>query len=228
MIKKSYLFTFNELWNAFNDSNDKLVTLGLAYYLDILDSYTDNSHIAQLSNVFDYTDNTFSFKDYIEELLRGVFYRNQNQYFLSISKAFEPWNEDNVTAEDDDVQKGFIAEFYNLFQYLNQIAPKYQQLLSLYDSNKAKLMNQLSSKTVGSADVTATNRFNDTPQESGTFEDDSHTTNFQENVSGTDTESTTTYDDANIMKRLDEINSLYKNVMQNWIGEFDKFFYEVY
>ena len=62
-------------------------------------------------------------------------------------------------------------------------------------------------------------RFNDTPQDSGDFSDDSHTTNI------TQSSATTEADSGSIMERLDALYRNWRSILVDWTQEFTGIFY---
>ena len=80
-------------------------------------------------------------------------------------------------------------------------------LIQNFENNKAKLLDDVKSSSVA--------RFNDTPQNSGDFSDDQHTSN-----------TTTTTSSSNVgtmMQRLNEIEDNIKQLYIDWSDEFRKF-----
>lgn len=80
-------------------------------------------------------------------------------------------------------------------------------LIQNLNNNKAKLLDDVKSSSIA--------RFNDTPQNSGDFSDDNHTSNI-----------TTTTNSSNVgtmMQRLNEIEDNIKQLYIDWSNEFRKF-----
>ena len=80
-------------------------------------------------------------------------------------------------------------------------------LIQNLNNNKQKLLDDVKSSSVA--------RFNDTPQNSGDFSDDQHTSNI-----------TTTTSSSNVgtmMQRLNEIEDNIKQLYIDWSDEFRKF-----
>ena len=84
---------------------------------------------------------------------------------------------------------------------------KYSLLIQNLEANKAKLLDDVKSSSVA--------RFNDTPQNSGDFSDDNHTSTLTktENSSNVGT----------MMQRLNEIEDNIKQLYIDWSNEFRKF-----
>lgn len=122
-------------------------------------------------------------------------------------------------SQDDytNISKKFIRSLSSIYCFTSD---KYLYLLSLYAAQKANLMKQLTT-TVG---VVGDHRVNDTPQDSGTFTDDAHTSVYEENNSTT----TTNSDPMTVMARIDEIQNKYMKVLKAWCDEFNCLFIAPY
>lgn len=106
---------------------------------------------------------------------------------------------------------------YRFVKVLNMTYEYYVPLLTFYRANKTNLMD----------DITATSKnkvkFNDTPQNPntlGVYEGDDYITHF------TATENESKSPLASKIMRLKEIQENYKNVMYDWIKQFERIFYE--
>lgn len=114
---------------------------------------------------------------------------------------------------DTDVLEEMCKD--TIYRFLNKVdtsAPRYVALLKLYKDNENNLLARVKSVTTG------VSRFNDTPQGSGEFDDDDHTTNISENSGEVATDVTT------IMARIKEIQESYRNLLQDWAKEFEGMF----
>lgn len=89
---------------------------------------------------------------------------------------------------------------------------KYLYLLDVYTAQQSHLLDR----------VQATNsnilRFNDTPQNVGDYEDNSH------NSTVTRSETISESDTMTLMQRLKEITDNYQNLLQKWSDEFERCF----
>lgn len=115
--------------------------------------------------------------------------------------------------EERDESKGnrFI---YKLLNVLYMTAPRYLTLLRAYETSKNDLLSPVKVESNG------VSRFNDTPQDEGTFDDDPHTTNITE-------DSRTSKNDLDTkMGRIKEIESSYNNLLLIWSNEFEGLFLE--
>lgn len=100
---------------------------------------------------------------------------------------------------------GFYKEFYEV--YLSTYE-KYIVLLDFYAAEKTHLLNRIGS--------ISKNKYNDTPQNGGDFDNDEHlstinTTTVEQDVSP-------------LINRLDDISKLYQNVLSDWADEFKHLF----
>ena len=114
---------------------------------------------------------------------------------------------DDDTIADDDSAKVFSNFIGPIIAWMTSSDTKFSLLISNQEANKTKLLDQIKSSSV--------NRFNDTPQNKGTFEDNEHNTNV------TKTENAT--DGATLLARLNEIEDNLKRLYENWSNEFRKF-----
>lgn len=114
---------------------------------------------------------------------------------------------DDDTIADDDSAKVFANFVGPIISWMNASDHKFSLLISNQEANRDKLLQQIKSSSV--------NRYNDTPQNQGQFEDDSHNTNF------TKTENAT--DGATLLARLNEIEDNLKRLYEDWSNEFRKF-----
>ena len=114
---------------------------------------------------------------------------------------------DDDEVADDDSEKVFSNFIGPIIAWMTSSDTKFSLLISNQEANKTKLLDQIKSSSV--------NRFNDTPQNKGTFEDNEHNTNV------TKTENAT--DGATLLARLNEIEDNLKRLYEDWSNEFRKF-----
>ena len=113
---------------------------------------------------------------------------------------------------DSDESESFVEKFCRtkagqIFAWWISSSEKYVMLIQNLNANKAKLLDDVKSSSIA--------RFNDTPQNSGDFSDDQHTSNI-----------TTTTNSSNVgtmMQRLNEIEDNIKQLYIDWSDEFRKF-----
>ena len=89
---------------------------------------------------------------------------------------------------------------------------KYETLYSMYKNNKDKLLDRVKTITKGAS------RFNDTPQDTGLFEDDPHTTNITQQAAESET------DVMPLMERIKEIQNNIRDIIDDWTKEFRALF----
>lgn len=113
---------------------------------------------------------------------------------------------------DPDESEDFVKKFAEtkvgqIFSWFKASSEKYVMLIRNLSANKAKLLDDVKS--------VSTSRFNDTPQNSGDFSDDQHTSTITrtENSSNVGT----------MMQRLNEIEDNIKQLYIDWSNEFRKF-----
>ena len=109
--------------------------------------------------------------------------------------------------KDDLVQKFCRTKVGQIFAWWTSSMEKYSLLIQNLTANKSKLLDDVKSSS--------TSRFNDTPQNSGDFSDDNHTSTVTktENSSNVGT----------MMQRLNEIEDKIKQLYLDWSDEFRKF-----
>ena len=110
--------------------------------------------------------------------------------------------------EDEDFVKKFArTKVGQIFAWWKSSMEKYSLLIQNLEANKSKLLDDVKSAS--------TSRFNDTPQNSGDFSDDNHTSTVTktENSSNVGT----------MMARLNEIEDNIKQLYIDWSNEFRKF-----
>lgn len=214
-------FTFGEIINNiigadfFVSQSEDEVTLRAKFG----DWYSSQSNLPKIfSNVFKVEENVVIFNTYINQLFQGLYNRYRDEAFTFVDTPFTPWDRQIPALTSPEVENAVKNQFRKLLAKMDDSYPRYAKLLALYTANENNLMNKLGS----SVSAGGHSRFNDTPQDGGLYADDTHTTNVTESESS----STTTYDDKNIMQRLNEVRDMYKNVMEDWISQFQEFFWE--
>ena len=108
---------------------------------------------------------------------------------------------------EDFTEKFAITKVGQIFAWWLSSVEKYSMLIQNLNANKAKLLDDVKSSSIS--------RFNDTPQNSGDFSDDNHTSTVTktENSSNVGT----------MMARLNEIEDNIKQLYMDWSDEFRKF-----
>ena len=229
VLRKS--FTFGEvLKNWLGESSDYIsvasgnINTGLLKYGQSLASFS-NQIFPNL--VIEIAPSTYSSN--FDDILQAIYNRYKDEFFIAYRKDHTPWDESLPDITDSEVQDILLKQMWILLNYIDKTSPKYRKLLALYSSAEDKLLDKLQTIVDADADTNGTSRFNDTPQnpaEEDEFAEDDYTTNLTKSNSHSESGSTTSYDEGTIMSRLDEIHRLYQNVMERWVGEFGKFFWE--
>ena len=113
----------------------------------------------------------------------------------------------DLDKNEDFVEKFCRTKVGQILSWWQSSSEKYSLLIQNLSNNKNKLLDDVKSSS--------TSRFNDTPQNSGDFSDDNHTSNI-----------TTTENSSNagtMMQRLNEIEDRIKQLYLDWSDEFRKF-----
>lgn len=193
---KSVYFTLGDLvalenagWYPNTASDIQFATIMTTYGLVIEDSTSDKLSILYQLIRMIYAE---YFHEYAVKKIIGL-YEDETNVVLSTSEKKEVWR-----------------EFVNLF---NMTAPRYIPLLKSYKSNEATPLAKITSSTSG------INRFNDTPQDSGDFATDSHTSTINEN------NVTVEADSGSVAQRLDELFKNWRSILKDWTFEFRCLFY---
>lgn len=112
--------------------------------------------------------------------------------------------------EDADIKSDFNRKHVGaIYKWLKGSYDRYSQIIGLYEKNKANLLKAIS--------TTTTTRFNDTPQDGGSFANDEHTSNISEME--------TNMDGNTLMSRLQEVNRKLESYYESWAEEFRHFIY---
>lgn len=199
--KKTYYFTFNEIVNETVWTKWSMKTW-LASLLDISESdlslYQVPSDLATNESVYN-------------ELAGLIYGRYFNEYIIKIDK----WPNEEVT--NDDITEAMSKWGYRFISKLNMTYEYYMTLVNFYRSAKANLMDDVESTSSNKI------KFNDTPQNANTdgkYEGDDYINQFTKTEGLTKTQLTSK------INRLREIQDGYKNVMADWVKEFEMLFME--
>ena len=148
----------------------------------------------------------------MEALWQRVVARYFKEYLFKIEKYF---NEDEPSlSEIDHAINDWLINYLNL---VAQTGEYYMTLIDIYDDEKANLMEDI--RAISKNKV----KFNDTPQNPNTadvYEGDDYITHF------TSTEGETSSPLMSKMMRLKEIQDHYKNLIADWVNEFERLFIE--
>ena len=113
----------------------------------------------------------------------------------------------DLDKNEDFLEKFCRTKVGQIMSWWQSSTEKYSMLIQNLNNNKSKLLDDVKSSSIS--------RFNDTPQNSGDFSDDNHTStvNKTENSSNVGT----------MMARLNEIEDNIKQLYIDWSNEFRKF-----
>ena len=144
--------------------------------------------------------------------LAGLIYgRYYDEYMIKIVKM------PNEEITNDDVGEAITKWGYRFISKLNMTYEYYVPLLTFYRAAKSNLMDDVESTSSNKI------KFNDTPQNantSGVYEGDDYINQF------TKTEGVSKSQLTSKINRLREIQDGYKNVMADWVKEFEMLFME--
>ena len=169
---------------------------------------TEADLIAGVQLPSDFTSNAAIYN----ELATLIWGRYADEFFIKIRKA--PYEEQPTNDEIGD----YIMQWgYKLVSKLNMTYEYYVPLLTFYRAAKSNLMDDVESTSSNKI------KFNDTPQNantSGVYEGDDYINQF------TKTEGVSKSQLTSKINRLREIQDGYKNVMADWVKEFEMLFME--
>ena len=201
-MKSKYNYTFNDVLELLGGSTyNPWTDTGSTILKGIIEDELSSSVIASLSEIGTLSGGTLTYASHIASLLDNLYRLHEENYCVFVDL------ETSATSES----KRFIVKLLTL---INQTAPRYKKLLTLYASEESKLLDGLTTESDGFV------KFNDTPQGSGDFSDDTHATNI------TKTNSTTTTDVKTPMEKLKEIQDSYSDLLARWSEECSVLFLE--
>ena len=167
-----------------------------------------------------YALNSKSFSEFLNACLQKAGFTRNEQAPAESSQAITCFKSyiwprfynEVVVYTDLDESEDFTEKFAKtkvgqIFAWWISSTEKYSLLIQNLEANKTKLLDDVKSSSIS--------RFNDTPQNSGDFSDDQHTSNI-----------TTTTSSSNVgtmMARLNEIEDNIKQLYIDWSNEFRKF-----
>lgn len=108
---------------------------------------------------------------------------------------------------DKDKLEVFLLHLKSAFRLTKD---KYLTLLGYYEKCRNNLMEKLNSTTK--------TKFNDTPQNAGDFSGEEYTSTY--------TEVEADIDPQPIADRLEKVQSMYRNLLKDWVNEFKDLFGE--
>lgn len=179
----------NASWEPNTSTDINISTIMTTYGLIIEDTSTEKMSI-------------------LAQLMR-IAYARYYDYFLS-KKIVDPYvNPSSITFTTSE-KRLIWSLFINTF---NITAPRYIPLLKSYLANESSPIAKIESITTG------INKFNDTPQGSGDYSDDTHTTTINQN------QVNVAADSGSIVERLDGLYKNWRSVLREWTNEFRCLFY---
>lgn len=197
-FKINYYFTLQEIIEFAYIQEKHLIDKFSFYSIPSLDIIKSNLIPANNANGL--------LEPMINELWQSIIARYYDDYAIMISEY-----DDTIPSLTWEI----ISPFFNkLINTIERTKDYYLTLLNIYNNQKNNLLNQVKSIS------TNTTRFNDTPQNGGEFENDNHTSEFTKVNNSIESDVNT------LMYRINEIQKLYRNVMKDWVGEFEKLFIE--
>ena len=155
-----------------------------------------------------YTLNSKSFSEFLNACLQKAGFAPHSEILegTEASKCFHDYiwprfYQEFVIYTDSDESESFVEKFARtkvgqIIAWWISSSEKYVMLIQNLEANKSKLLDDVKSSS--------TSRFNDTPQNSGDFSDDQHTSNI------TKTESSSNV--GTMMQRLNEIEDNIKQL----------------
>ena len=198
---KTYYFTFQEItedtvWGTWTMKSFLANLLGVS-----------ESDLSGYQLPSDLTSNAAIYNE-----LAGLIYgRYYDEYMIKIVKM----PDEEIT--NDDVGEAITKWGNRFISKLNMTYEYYVPLLTMYRNAKANLMDDVESTSSNKI------KFNDTPQNantSGVYEGDDYINQFTKTEGLTKTQLTSK------INRLREIQDGYKNVMADWVKEFEMLFME--
>ena len=186
------------------------LSIKLKNYLD--DAVPDGLY-PQMIKFASYADESFTYDDYIAEMLDGFYNRFATYYAIS--------------TYDDSEKVEEVKKFYWRFlNVLNATYPRFKKIIKNYKDYEDHLMDQLerSYTDLAGNSGSSTNRFNDTPQNGGDYSDDNHTTNINQidSSASSNLRHNEKYTNEYIIERLNKIRDELQNLFTIWENEVAK------
>ena len=148
-------------------------------------------------------------------IINRVIERYWDEYVFSSQEVLTDNLQILSTTEILYLTRRFLGKFMAVIENTWQ---KYTTILKSYDTAQNDLLGKLQRISNG-ADI---RRDNDTPQDTGDWSDDTHTSFISQGT----TDVTESYDDTSLIERLDKIQRLYQKTLLSWLNEFRGLFIE--
>lgn len=148
-----------------------------------------------LTDINTLTPSSFTYTNEVNEFINYLVFKHYNSYLM-------------YTDSDDEYDDCKSELLQKIATFIYETEKRYGLLIKTYKDNESKLMDKLLTST--------STRFNDTPQDSGDYSDNEHTSN----ISKTDTQS----DVMTTAAKLNEIKNKWYNLYSDWLTNFSKKF----
>ena len=201
MLMKSEFFTYQEILNLCtgHPTSPNQKELSATWFSTIIDALGMKWNILCLHSSYDTQVSAI-----LNSLMTIVYDRHASDY---VFRADYDINEDYVLSSDD--AKKVLSKIINV---INLTAPKYMPLFTQYKEASQNPIASIKSTSKGKTS------FNDTPQNTGDYDDLDHRTNI------TNSESETSVDVGTLMERLASMYKDYKSIVLEWSNEFNQCF----
>ena len=158
-----------------------------------------------------FSDGAYSLNSDAREVLNRIQLRRGYDFAVFVSGPVLPFQPVEPVTEPEFQEKLMIF-VQNLVSILTETYDYYHEVLGAYAAQKAHLLDRVG------ASSGVTTKYNDTPQEGGDYSSDPYLSSI------THVEGTTAEDRDTPMARLHEIETLYRDVLDDWARRFDQLF----
>lgn len=156
--------------------------------------------------------------DNVNDLWKAVI---SKYFYHAIVKIVLPYNTSEEYLQSTEYDNFLLNEYkkwvYKFLALLDETSTYYLPLLQYYDDSATKLMDDIKATSKNAV------KFNDTPQNanaSGKYEGDDYITHY------TSTEGENSSPLMTKMMRLKEIQENYRNLMAQWVKDFERIYYQ--
>ena len=226
---KSKFYTFQEVLNLYPNDAPRWphdTQLASDWFTKMLEDASLEPAVYTLSEFF--TDDLIN--QIINALITIVYYRHDEDYFYEVVSP--------ICEEHQLSQNEFRKAIKKLMNVLDLTLPKYIPMLQQNEwASTCPItpnVDESTEETSGDNHLESSgiNRFNDTPQNSGVYGDDPHTTNINESTNENDGDFSSLNKKSNstnigtLMSRLTEMYSNFKSIILEWSNEFNQLFFK--
>lgn len=127
-----------------------------------------------------------------------------NQFICYYDKAYCYYE---TTDEELSASQVFADYLGTIISWMFSSTEKFSLTIANLEANKDNLLQQIKTSSIS--------RFNDTPQNQGTYDDDAHNTTVTKNEGSTD--------GGTLLSRLNEVEDSMKRLYNDWSNEFRQF-----